>query len=204
MFTGIIETTGTIISIENKDSNRVFRIRSSISTELKPDQSVSHNGVCLTVEKVDDDIHQVTAIHETLVKTNLGAWKAGDMINLERCLTPNGRLDGHFVQGHVDSTATCIEKTVLEGSWQFRFEFPEKFARLVIEKGSIALNGISLTIFDVTNRQFSVAIIPYTFEHTNMQRLNAGDNVNLEFDMVGKYVVRGMELSANDFENNAV
>ncbi|MFT3948475.1 MAG: riboflavin synthase [Agriterribacter sp.] len=204
MFTGIIETTGTIISIENKGTNRVLRVQSSISAALKPDQSIAHDGVCLTVEKVQGDIHQVTAIHETLVKTSLGAWKAGDLINLERCLIPNGRLDGHFVQGHVDTTAACIEKTSLEGSWQFRFEFPEKFAKLVIEKGSIALNGISLTIFDITNQQFSVAIIPYTFEHTNMQRLNAGENVNLEFDMVGKYVVRGMELSANDSENSAV
>ncbi|MFT3749915.1 MAG: riboflavin synthase [Agriterribacter sp.] len=202
MFTGIIETTGTIISIENKGTNRVFQVQSSISAELKPDQSVSHNGVCLTVEKVQGDIHQVTAIRETLVKTNLDAWKADDLINLERCMTPNGRLDGHFVQGHVDTTAVCVEQTAFEGSWQFRFEFPGKFAKLVIEKGSIALNGISLTIFDVTSRLFSVAIIPYTFEHTNMQRLNTGDSVNLEFDMVGKYVVRGMELSANNFENS--
>ncbi|MFT4016957.1 MAG: riboflavin synthase [Agriterribacter sp.] len=202
MFTGIIETIGSIISIENKGTNRIFQVQSAISAELKPDQSVSHNGVCLTVEKVQGNIHQVTAIHETLVKTNLGNWKAGDLVNLERCLTPNGRLDGHFVQGHVDTTATCIEKTALEGSWQFRFEFAGKFARLVIEKGSIALNGISLTIFDVTQQQFSVAIIPYTFEHTNMHRLNTGDSVNLEFDMVGKYVVRGMELSAKGFENN--
>lgn len=202
MFTGIIETTGTIISIENKGNNRIFQVHSPISAELKPDQSIAHNGVCLTVEKVQDDIHQVTAIYETLVKTNLGNWKSGDLINLERCITPNGRLDGHFVQGHVDTTAACIEKITHEGSWQFRFEFPEKFAKLVIEKGSIALNGISLTIFDVTNRHFSVAIIPYTFEYTNMQRLHTGDTVNLEFDMVGKYVVRGMELSANGFENS--
>ena len=202
MFTGIIETIGTIISIENKGSNRVFQIQSSISTELKPDQSVSHNGVCLTVEKVEENIHQVTAIHETLVKTSLGNWKTGDWVNLERCLTPNGRLDGHFVQGHVDTPALCVEKKELAGSWQFRFEFPEKFAKLVIEKGSIALNGISLTVFDVTMHQFSIAIIPYTFEHTNMKSLSVNDTVNLEFDMVGKYVVRGMELSANDFENS--
>lgn len=195
MFTGIIETVGKIIAIENKGANRVFRVQSSVSAELKPDQSVAHNGVCLTVERVQGDIHQVTAIQETLEKTNLGAWTAGNLINLERCLTPNGRLDGHFVQGHVDTTAVCIEKKELEGSWQFRFEFPEKFAKLVIEKGSIALNGISLTVFDVTERQFSVAVIPYTFEHTNMKSLDINNSVNLEFDMVGKYVVRGLELS---------
>lgn len=197
MFTGIIETIGKLISIEDKGTNRIFLIQSAISTVLKPDQSVSHNGVCLTVEEVNESVHQVTAIHETLIKTNLSNWNVGDSVNLERCLTPNGRLDGHFVQGHVDTTALCIEKKALEGSWLFRFEFPEKFAKLIIEKGSIALNGISLTVFDVTERQFSVAIIPYTFEHTNMKDLNINDTVNLEFDMVGKYVVRGMELSEN-------
>lgn len=195
MFTGIIETVGSIISIDNKGTNRIFFVQSSISAALKPDQSVSHNGVCLTIEEVKKNIHQVTAIHETLVKADLGKWKEGDLVNLERCLTPNGRLDGHFVQGHVDTTAVCIEKIEMEGSWQFRFEFPDKFAKLIIEKGSIALNGISLTVFDVTERQFSVAIIPYTFEHTNMKNLNISDTINLEFDMIGKYVVRGMELS---------
>jgi riboflavin synthase len=194
MFTGIIETIGTIISVENKGSNKIFEVQSAISAQLKPDQSVAHNGVCLTIEKIRHNIHQVTAIHETLIKTNLNTWKTGDIINLERCLMPNGRLDGHFVQGHIDTTAVCIEKTALEGSWQYSFEFPEKFAKLIIEKGSIALNGISLTVFNVTKRQFSVAIIPYTFEHTNMQRLSIGHSVNIEFDMIGKYVVRGMEL----------
>lgn len=195
MFTGIIEATGTVISVENNGSNRVFKVRSSLSAGFKPDQSVSHNGVCLTVEEAEGDIHRVTAIYETLLKTNLGSWKKGDLINIERCLTPNGRLDGHFVQGHVDTTAVCIEKKALEGSCQFRFEFPAKFSKLVIEKGSIALNGISLTIFDVTEQQFTVAVIPYTLEHTNMKCLNINDSVNLEFDMIGKYVVRGMELS---------
>ena len=204
MFTGIIETIGNIISIENKGTNRVFSIQSAIGPDLKPDQSVSHNGVCLTVEEINGDIHQVTAIHETLVKTNLGNWQIRDLINLERCLTPNGRLDGHFVQGHVDTTALCTEKKVLDGSWQFRFEFPVKFAKLVIEKGSIAVNGISLTVFDVTDQQFSVAIIPYTHEHTNMKNLEVGNSINLEFDMIGKYVVRGMELSRNLSESRHI
>ena len=194
MFTGIIEASGTVISAETAGSNRIFWVQSPISHELKVDQSVSHNGVCLTVEEVKNDSHRVTAIHETLAKTNLGSWQPGSLVNLERCLHPNGRLDGHFVQGHVDTTAVCIEKQALEGSWLFRLEFSEKFARLVIEKGSIALNGISLTIFDVALNRFSVAIIPYTFEHTNMKQLGAGATVNLEFDMVGKYVVRGMEV----------
>lgn len=197
MFTGIIETIGKIISVENRGSNRIFKVQSFISAALKPDQSVAHNGVCLTVEQVQADVHQVTAIHETLIKTDLNSWEEGDFVNLERCLTPNARLDGHFVQGHVDTAAACIQKNELDGSWQFRFKFPASFAKLIIEKGSIALNGISLTVFDVTESEFSVAIIPYTFEHTNMQYLKAGGHVNLEFDMVGKYVVRGMQLSGN-------
>ena len=191
MFTGIIEALGSVISVEISGTNRIFWIASTISNELKPDQSVSHNGVCLTVEEVKEGKHRVTAILETLQKTDLGKWQTGDNINLERCLLPTSRLDGHFVQGHVDTTAFCTQRDELQGSWQFRFDFPEKFAPLVIEKGSISLNGISLTIFDVTLHSFSVAIIPYTFEHTNMNELKKGDTVNLEFDMVGKYVVRG-------------
>ncbi|MFT3701013.1 MAG: riboflavin synthase [Agriterribacter sp.] len=194
MFTGIIEALGKVVSIETSGTNKTFWIQSGISHELKPDQSVSHNGVCLTVEEIQNGSHRVTAILETLQKTNLGEWHTGDTINLERCLQPSGRLDGHFVQGHVDTTAICTQKRELQGSWQFTFDFPEKFAPLVIEKGSISLNGISLTIFDITNNSFSVAIIPYTFEHTNMKNINTNDTVNLEFDMVGKYVVRGMEL----------
>jgi len=191
MFTGIIEASGRVISIEISGSNHTFWMQSPISNELKPDQSVSHNGVCLTVEEIKNDRHRVTAIFETLQKTNLGEWKVGDSINLERCLLPTSRLDGHFVQGHVDTTAICSEIQELQGSWQFQFLFPEKFASLVIEKGSISLNGISLTIFDVTQNSFSVAIIPYTFEHTNLGNIKVGDKVNLEFDMIGKYVVRG-------------
>ncbi|MBN8860184.1 MAG: riboflavin synthase [Sphingobacteriales bacterium] len=194
MFTGIIETLGQITAVETSGTNRTFTVISSISNELKVDQSLSHNGVCLTVEKVANGEHTVTAIQETLQKTTLDNWETGKRINLERCLTANGRLDGHFVQGHVDTAGACIDKKTLSGSWEFRFEFPEKFAPLVIEKGSIALNGISLTIFDVTLNQFSVAIIPYTYEHTTMQYLHPGEKVNLEFDMVGKYVVRGRDV----------
>jgi len=195
MFTGIIETLGCITAVETAGTNRTFRLKSPISQELKEDQSVAHNGVCLTVEKTENGEHSVTAVQETLKKTTLGTWKTGDWINLERCLTPSGRLDGHFVQGHVDTTGICIDKKTLDGSYVFRFEFPEKFALLIIEKGSVSLNGISLTVFDVMPNQFSIAVIPYTYIHTTMQYLKTGDAVNLEFDMVGKYVVRGMELS---------
>ncbi len=194
MFTGIIETPGSILSIASEGTNKVFWVSSVIGPELKPDQSVAHNGVCLTVEEIRDKTHRVTAVQETLQKTNMNALKVGDSVNLERCLRPDSRLDGHIVQGHVDTTATCTAKEELNGSWKCSFQFPEKFARLIIEKGSICVNGISLTAFDVTQNSFAVAIIPYTYEHTNMQQLKKGDKVNLEFDMVGKYVVRGMEL----------
>jgi len=190
MFTGIIESLGTIRSIESSGTNKTFWITSSISHALKVDQSVSHNGVCLTVEAVEGNTHKVTAIQETLGKTNLSSWKAGDLVNLERCLAMNGRLDGHIVQGHVDTTAICLEKNALGGSWEFRFEFPKKFSHLVIEKGSISINGTSLTIFNVKKKRFDVAIIPYTYEHTNIQSVVPGDLVNIEFDMIGKYVSR--------------
>jgi riboflavin synthase len=190
MFTGIIESLGKIRSIETKGTNKTFWIESPLSQELKIDQSISHNGVCLTVEEVKENLHRVTAIEETLEKTNLQDWQTGNLVNLERCLVMNGRLDGHIVQGHVDTTAACLESKDLQGSWEFRFEFPKKFSHLVIEKGSISLNGISLTIFNVRKSRFDIAIIPYTFEHTNMQSVAAGSRVNLEFDMIGKYVTR--------------
>ncbi len=190
MFTGIIESVGKIQSIDNQGTNKVFRIASPISGELKPDQSVSHNGACLTVESTQDGIHQVTAIEETLRKTNLGDWQPGHLINLERCLVMNGRLDGHIVQGHVDCTATCLDRKEKGGSWEFRFSFPEKFSALLIEKGSISLNGISLTVFKVKKKHFTIAVIPYTFEHTNIKDVLPGDKVNIEFDMIGKYVAR--------------
>lgn len=190
MFTGIIETIGTIHSVEAKGSNYTFWIRSSISTQLKVDQSVSHSGVCLTVEEVQSDLHRVTAISESINKTNIGTWKKGDLVNLERCMVMNGRLDGHIVQGHVDGVGKCIGKLDKAGSWEFTFTMPEEFASLVIEKGSISINGISLTLFNVGKSTFSVAIIPFTFEHTNIKQVEAGNLVNLEFDIIGKYVNR--------------
>lgn len=190
MFTGIIETTGVVAKIDTSGTNKSFWISSSISGQLKVDQSVAHNGVCLTVEEVAADKHRVTAIAETLEKTNLGFWQPGYTVNLERCLQLNGRLDGHFVQGHTDSTATLIAKTDMSGSWLLRFQFPVAFAALVIEKGSVTVNGISLTAFDVSSDCFSVAIIPYTWQHTNLQFLEAGHTVNIEFDMIGKYLQR--------------
>ena len=194
MFTGIIESLGRVNAIESKGTNKTFWIESPLSRELKVDQSISHNGVCLTVEEQKDNLHRVTAIEETLEKSNLGHWQPGDLVNLERCLVMNGRLDGHIVQGHVDTTATCLDRKDLQGSWEFRFEFPKKFSRLVIEKGSICLNGISLTIFNVKKSKFDIAIIPYTFEHTNIQSVAPGSLVNLEFDLIGKYVNRMAEL----------
>jgi len=190
MFTGIIESLGKVQSIETNGANKTFWIHSPLSPELKIDQSISHNGVCLTVEEIKDNFHRVTAIEETLEKTNLNTWQPGDLVNLERCLVMNGRLDGHIVQGHVDATATCLERRELDGSWEFTFEFPKKFSHLVIEKGSISLNGTSLTIFNVKKTKFDIAVIPYTFEHTNISSVIPGSKVNLEFDMIGKYVAR--------------
>ena len=190
MFTGIIENKGIITDIISTGTNKTFWISSPISSELAVDQSVAHNGVCLTVEEISNGLHRVTAIEETLKKTNLNSWKKNSVINLERCLQMNGRLDGHIVQGHVDAVATCLEIEEKDGSWEYTFRFDPKFAALVIEKGSISLNGISLTVFNVTNHSFTVAIIPYTFEHTNMQNSKPGDEINIEFDMIGKYVTR--------------
>lgn len=194
MFTGIVENTGKIISIEKKGTNASFWIESALSAALKVDQSLSHDGVCLTVEVVEGSKHRVTAIEETLRKTNLGSWSEGKSVNLERCMIMNGRLDGHIVQGHVDATATCIDYQVLEGSWEYRFEFPDGFGQLVIEKGSIAVNGTSLTCFKVDKNHFSIAIIPYTFEHTSIHQVTIGSIVNIEFDILGKYVQRWMQL----------
>jgi len=195
MFTGIVETTGTIKQVISNGSNKKFWIESDISNQLKVDQSLSHDGACLTVEEVTGNRHIVTAIEETLNKTNLGEWKEGSVINLERCLSMNSRLDGHWVQGHVDTTGVCTQRKEKAGSWVFEFEFPKKFAELIIEKGSITLNGISLTIFDVKKRSFRVAIIPYTFNHTNIQFINKESKVNLEFDMIGKYILRKLSLN---------
>ncbi|MBL7739901.1 MAG: riboflavin synthase [Chitinophagaceae bacterium] len=194
MFTGIIESTGIVREVVSGGSNKTFWIESPLSGELKTDQSVSHSGVCLTVEEVRGNSHRVTAIEETLKKTNLQSWKPGFIVNIERCLALNGRLDGHFVQGHVDATGICLKRTEKNGSWEFEFEFPRKMAELVIEKGSVAVNGISLTAFNVKKKSFAVAIIPYTFEHTNIKAVNTGDEVNLEFDIMGKYLLRSLSL----------
>lgn len=199
MFTGIIETTGEVISVENQGSNLHFTIKSEISAQLKADQSVAHNGVCLTIEEVNNGLHRVTAISETLQKTNLGSWRSGTRINLERCLEMNGRLDGHIVQGHTDGTATCLSIDPLEGSFEIRFRLNSPDAGLVIEKGSICINGISLTCFKVKENCFSVGIIPYTFAHTNISELKQADLVNIEFDVIGKYIQRmiGLRLGKN-------
>ena len=193
MFTGIIEKTGTVKDIITSGGNKSFWIDSPLAAELKVDQSLAHNGVCLTVEEIKTGAHRVTAIHETLVKTNLGEWKIGDTVNLERSMQVNGRLDGHFVQGHVDATAVCTEVVAKDGSWEYTFLFDKKFAALVIEKGSICLNGISLTIFNVSDSNFTVAIVPYTFENTNMKQIQKDTVVNIEFDVLGKYINRFME-----------
>jgi riboflavin synthase len=193
MFTGIIENTGIIKEISSHGTNKTFWVSSPFADELKPDQSLSHNGVCLTVEEIKTGMHRVTAIEETLVKTNLSSWQTGTVINLERCMPLNGRLDGHIVQGHVDCTAACIEIAGKAGSWEFTFAFPGKFAAAIIEKGSITVNGISLTCFNIAKDRFTVAIIPYTYEHTNMSSIKKGDTVNIEWDVVGKYVARLMK-----------
>lgn len=198
MFTGIIEALGRVEWIEKQGDNLSLGVSSPISQTLKVDQSLAHNGVCLTVESVQDKLHQVTAIAETLSKTNLQNLQVGDWLNLERCLILNGRIDGHIVQGHVDTTAVCTSITPCNGSWECTFEFDEAYAALVIEKGSIAVNGTSLTCFEVSNQSFKVAIIPYTFEHTIFKYLKAGDIVNLEFDLIGKYINRWKDLTANN------
>lgn len=194
MFTGIIEKTGIIKEIISDGTNKSFWVASPLSDELKIDQSLSHNGVCLTVEEIKNDMHRVTAIEETILKTNIGRWKKESRINLERCMQLNGHLDGHIVQGHVDCTAECIEIIEKAGSREYSFSFPEKFAALIIEKGSVTVNGISLTCFNVTENRFTAAIIPYTFEHTNMSSMEKGDMVNIEWDVIGKYVERIMKL----------
>ena len=194
MFTGIVETQGIVKKVIKKGTNKTFWIKSPISSKLKVDQSVAHNGVCLTVEEIKNDRHRVTAIAETLVKTNLDDWNEGIQVNLERCLKINGRLDGHFVQGHVDATGVCNDVQQLDGSWLYHFSFPEQYAALMIEKGSICINGVSLTAFNVGRNTFTVTIIPYTHEHTTFNNLKAGDTVNLEFDVLGKYLLRKEEV----------
>ena len=206
MFTGIIESLGTIRSIEKDRSNVHFTIESPFSHELKIDQSVSHNGVCLTVVGLEHQqsaisnqqssisAHRVTAVEETLRRTNLGQLEIGDLINLERCLPMNGRLDGHIVQGHVDDTATCVEVLETGGSWRYTFRYRPTPEHLLVDKGSVCINGVSLTVVEPRDDLFSVAIIPYTWEHTNFKTLREGDAVNVEFDILGKYISRYLAL----------
>jgi riboflavin synthase len=193
MFTGIIETLGKVTGLRQEQGNLHITVESSVSSELKVDQSVAHNGVCLTVVALTDGKHTVTAIEETLNKSNLGQLKVGDLINLERCMQLNARLDGHIVQGHVDQTAVCVGFKELDGSWEYTFEYDPAQGNVTVEKGSVCVNGISLTVVNSKSNSFSVAIIPYTFEHTNLQQVKTGSTVNLEFDIIGKYVARLMK-----------
>ncbi len=192
MFTGIIETTGHVAGIESEGTNLTFRIESSLTPELKIDQSVSHNGVCLTVTNIVDNHYTVTAVDETLRKTNVGQLKPGDRVNLERCMPATGRFDGHIVQGHVDQTAVCTNIQDMDGSWLYDFQYDTTTdpanRNVTVEKGSICINGVSLTVFNSEDDRFRVTIIPYTYEHTNFRNLSVGDVVNLEFDIVGKYI----------------
>jgi len=193
MFTGIIEEIGKIVRIEREQANLHLYVKSSFTNELKIDQSVAHNGVCLTVVAINGDVYQVTAIAETLAKTHLGSLQVGDAVNLERGMLVNTRLDGHIVQGHTDQTGTCSAIQEEAGSTRFTFEYNPSTGNVVIEKGSITVNGVSLTVVDATRDSFSVAVIPYTLAHTNLQYLQIGSIVNLEFDVIGKYVARLMQ-----------
>lgn len=191
MFTGIIEEVANVVKIEKEAENVHFSIKAKMTSELKIDQSVAHNGCCLTVINIQNDIYTVTAIQETLDKSNLNEWKIGTPVNLERCMQMNGRLDGHIVQGHVDTVGICTQIEDQNGSWKFTFQY--KNEQLTVEKGSITVNGTSLTVVDSKTDSFSVCIIPYTFENTNFSSLRVGDQVNLEFDIIGKYVAKWME-----------
>ncbi|MBV7269064.1 riboflavin synthase [Winogradskyella luteola] len=194
MFTGIIEDLGTIEKLEKDGGNLHITVKNSIASELKVDQSVAHNGVCLTVVKTNGNIYTVTAIQETLDKTNMGLLSTGDLVNIERAMKLGDRLDGHIVQGHVDQTAECISIAEDDGSWLFTFEYDKHLNNITIEKGSITVNGVSLTVINSKLNQFSVAIIPFTYEHTTFKALTLGDKVNLEFDVIGKYVKRLNDL----------
>ncbi|MDX5396007.1 MAG: riboflavin synthase [Hymenobacteraceae bacterium] len=194
MFTGIIETLGQVKQVQQEGSNVHFTLTSPFTHELKIDQSVAHNGVCLTVVKIEGDAYTVTAIDETLKKTNLGRLREGDLVNLERCMPANGRFDGHVVQGHVDQVATCVSVEEQNGSWIFTFQYDSSSGNITVEKGSITVNGISLTVVNSQKDRFSVAIIPYTYQHTNLHTIKLGDTVNLEFDIIGKYVAKMLEI----------
>lgn len=194
MFTGIIETLGEVMNITREGTNYHFDIKTDITSELKIDQSVAHNGVCLTVvDFPEEDVFRVTAIDETLKKTNLGDWKIGDKVNIERCMIANGRLDGHIVQGHVDTTGVVRSIQSVDGSWNVHIDHQEDLTNMTVPKGSICVNGTSLTVVDSTPSSFSISIIPYTWDHTNFHLLKEGDRVNLEFDILGKYVAAMMD-----------
>ena len=190
MFTGIIEATGKVEKLEKQGTNVVFTFSGPFTQELKVDQSLAHNGCCLTVESIDGDLYTVTAINETLEKTNLSDWKVGDLVNLERAMKLGDRLDGHIVQGHVDQIGVCTSIEEANGSWIYTFKYDEKYNNITIEKGSITVNGVSLTVVNSKKNEFSVAIIPYTHEHTNFKTFEVNTKVNLEFDVIGKYVSR--------------
>lgn len=194
MFTGIIETIGTLKRLDKKGTNYELTIKSDLASELKVDQSVAHNGVCLTVVELLPNAYKVVVIEESLNKTNFRELESGDELNLERCMKFDGRLDGHIVQGHVDQTGTCIGKIEKDGSWEFTFEYDSNQNNVTVEKGSITINGVSLTVCNSTNKGFSVNIIPYTYDFTNFKKLKVGSTVNLEFDIIGKYVARLMKL----------
>ncbi|MGJ8683953.1 MAG: riboflavin synthase [Nonlabens sp.] len=194
MFTGIIESAARVIELKKENTNLHLTLESNITNELKIDQSIAHNGVCLTVVAIDGNKYVVTAIEETLQKTNLGQLKVNDIVNIERAMLMNARLDGHIVQGHVDQTATCTEVLNKDGSWIFSFEYDSRLQNVTIEKGSICINGVSLTVVNSQLNSFSVAIIPYTYEHTGFKSMKIGDTINLEFDVIGKYVKRLMSL----------
>ncbi|GDX53379.1 riboflavin synthase subunit alpha [Bacteroidota bacterium] len=194
MFTGIIECLGSVIAIESSGSNKIFTIQSAISAELKVDQSVSHDGVCLTVVEIKNDAHKVIAVDETLNRTNLSEWIAGQKINIERAMIANARFDGHFVQGHVDAVSIVEKIKEKKGSWILLFKLAESHSGLIVEKGSITINGVSLTVTAENKKAFAVAIIPYTYEHTNFAQLKKGRKVNIEFDVIGKYVKQMMRM----------
>lgn len=194
MFTGIIEALGEVTDIKTNGTNKSFRIKSALAETFKVDQSIAHNGVCLTVEEVSGNSYKVTAVNETLQKTALNEWQPGTTVNLEQSLRVNSRLDGHFVQGHVDTTGRCDAIENRNGSYELTFSFPHAFSQLIIEKGAICVNGISLTAYNVRENQFTVAIIPYTWQHTNLQFLEQGKAVNLEFDLIGKYILRNVQV----------
>jgi len=197
MFTGIIESSGTITNIEREGDNYHFTVASDISDELKIDQSLAHDGVCLTVVALTDKTHTVTAIRETMDRTRLGDWSVGDTVNLERAMQAGARLDGHIVQGHVDTVGECLRVAEAGGSWYFTFRYQLTPEHLLVDKGSVCINGVSLTVVEPVEDTFKVAIIPYTYEHTNFNALRPGSKVNLEFDIIGKYIARQMAAYQN-------